>query len=282
MPISNVYTEFSWKKFNDLSSDCGEVCQGIDYSVICREKDSGNDFTSEYPFTVLLGTSSASGDYTISFMGNKVSTLHGTFWDCKIEGVSIDSDQTAESNVFEVSFNACVRADLSCSLDTWSASKPTGWTAPQNLNVILDGSTFTTSFDYTNWHDKFYDLCGGDFCGVTDWKLVDENGVDLDKTTFAIKPALSISQTGDVITVSAATTDFATVGVYKVKALGTMTLLNGANQFAGPALTNTWSYFTITVVNPCNEAYPCDYATVIAPSENLLDMTAYFDNVLIS
>lgn len=59
-----------------------------------------------------------------------------------------------------------------------------------------------------------------------------------------------------------------------------MTLNAGPQQYAGNPLTNKWSYFTITVVNPCDEADPCDFTTVIAPTDVLSDMTAYFDFVL--
>jgi hypothetical protein len=86
----------------------------------------------------------------------------------------------------------------------------------------------------------------------------------------------------DEITLSVASLDVATVGTYKIKVEGIMTLHGGANDWTGPALSVIWSYFTVNIVDPCSLSNACEYTTVVVDpftATSLTDMIAYFDNV---
>ena len=78
------------------------------------------------------------------------------------------------------------------------------------------------------------------------------------------------------------TMDFSTVGTYKIRVKGIMTLHKGGGAWTGPALSNIWSYFTVSVVNPCVIQNPCEYTTVVVDpftASNMVDMTAFFNNI---
>ena len=153
---------------------------------------------------------------------------------------------------------------------------------PTDINVFLDGITQSSTFDYSNWYDYFYTLCGSDVCGTVTWQFIDDNDDEITTTSLALLPALSVTQGVDEITLTVGTFDFSTVGTYKIRAEGVMTLHTGAGAWAGPALSNIWSYFTVNVVNPCVIQNPCEYTTVVVDpftASSMVDMTAFFNNV---
>ena len=81
---------------------------------------------------------------------------------------------------------------------------------------------------------------------------MDELNTEITSTTYALQPAVTVTPGPDEITLNVASMDAATVGTYKIKVKGIMTLHGGANDWTGPALSVIWSYFTVNIVDPCS------------------------------
>ena len=58
---------------------------------------------------------------------------------------------------------------------------------------------------------------------------------------------------------SISTSNILSVGTYKVNVLATL-IPNGL--WPGPMPSYTWTYFNITIINPCTQPSPCIYTTI--------------------
>ena len=138
-------------------------------------------------------------------------------YQCKIVGESLDTGNTAETAEFAVMFDACIDPQESCYYDTWSSQTPAGWTAPQDISVFLDGVSQSSSFDYSDWYDHFYTLCGSEVCGTISYEFIDDLNTEITTTSYAVQPSVTVTPGTDEITLTVGTLDYSTVGTYKIK-----------------------------------------------------------------